>query len=391
MACDIADSTFTCISHEAENCHRPSFLYSSRLHTNLMSSLLPAPNNKTILITGVNGYIASNLAYYFLTSGYFIRGAVRSSTKKAFVLNSSAFKPFASRIQIFIVPHITVEDAFKEAVKGIFAIFHLATPINFWSGTAKEVVNPAVNGTLGILNAAHKHAGPELQVFVYMSSLVTVLDPSNSPPHHYTSESWNTSAENAISSLANDERAPFGVLYSASKILAEKTVFNFSEDMKPRFRIVSLIPGVVIGPPVLFPEKVQDINGTIKPIWEVLSGENRGLPRIIGTGFWVDVRDLVGICCALIESSKKPEIDRKRVIVVAGKGNLSVAARVLWEKYSERLGHLQVSERDGDVEVGGEMTFDVKDAEGLLGRTWMSYEKSVLDTAEALENYVDLT
>ena len=136
---------------------------------------------------------------------------------------------------------------------------------------------------------------------------------------------------------------------------------------------------------------MQDINGTIKPIWEVLSGENRGLPRIIGTGFWVDVRDLVAICCALMESSKKPEIDRKRLIVVAGKEDPSVAARVLLEKYSKRLRHLQVSERDGDVEVGGVMTFDVKDAEGLLGRTWMSYEKSVLDTAEALENYLDLT
>ena len=150
---------------------------------------------------------------------------------------------------------------------------------------------------------------------------------------------------------------------------------------------MSVIPGVVIGPPVLFPEKVEDINGTIKPIWEVVSGKNKRLPRKVGTGMFVDVRDLVGVCAGLAVVGGM-ELDGKRVIVVAGKGDPLAMVKALWEKYPKRLGHLDCIVRDGVVEEEAVPTFDTRDAKKLLGKGWTGYERSVRDTAESLERYL---
>ena len=269
-------------------------------------------------------------------------------------------------------------------------------PSIFWTGKKGDVFQPAVQGTLALLEAAYKYAADSLQMFVYMSSLVTLLNPSHPPSHHYTSLSWNDSATCSVSALADDASAPFCDLYPASKVLAERAVFSFRKRVKPSFGIASVIPGVVIGPPVLFPERAGDVNGTIKPVWEVLSGENRGVPRVVGSrsGAFVDVRDLVGVCAGLLgfEGVGMGEVDGKRVIIVAGKADTAVMGRALVGKYPERLGHLKSVLEDGRGEVEGQgSTFDTDDAEKALGRPWTTYEKSVLDTAEAFERYLGKT
>lgn len=173
-------------------------------------------------------------------------------------------------------------------------------------------------------------------------------------------------------------------------------MFDFRESSKPGFCIVSVVPGCVIGPPVLLPERVEDVNGTIKPIWEVLSAENKGMPRKVGSGLFVDVRDLAEICGGLVETrlvvidDRKEGWDGKRVIVVVGRGQPLIMARTLFKKYLERLKHLEVllKERGKEDDEGGP-TFDTQDAEMALGKPWITYEKSILDTAEALEKYLD--
>jgi nucleoside-diphosphate-sugar epimerase len=351
-----------------------------------MAAQLPAPNNRKILITGMNGYIASNLAFYFLTCGYCIGCTVRSAAKSHLILSSPAFTPFISRITVHVIADITHEEAFNEAVKGTYAIFHLATPINFWSSTKKEVVDPAVKGTLDLLEAAQKHAGSQLKTLIYMSSLAALLESENSGSHHYIVESWNTTAELAVSGLSHDEEAPFGILYPASKIFAERVVLNYHDTLNPAFRLLSVVPAMVIGPPILFPERVEDINGTIKPIWEALSGECTGMPRKVGSGMFVNVRDLVEFCGGLTEREERV---RKRFVIVGGKAQPILMVRALFGRYPERLGHLKIlldGDVDGTKDVGP--TFDTEEVEVILGRPWIGYEKSVLDTAEVLARYL---
>lgn len=85
---------------------------------------LPESKNQTLLITGINGYIASVLGHLLLTKGYNIRGTARKaeSTKP---LIDGVYQDFKERVEIFEVPDMTVPGAFDEAVKGILNSFFL--------------------------------------------------------------------------------------------------------------------------------------------------------------------------------------------------------------------------------------------------------------------------
>ena len=298
-----------------------------------MAARSPSLNHRKILLTRLNGYKASNLAFHFLELGYVIVGTVRTSSASNTISSSPAFAPFIPRLLILVVPTITHDGSFNEAVKAVYAIFHLATPINFFNESTKDVLDPAVKGTVRLLEAAHTHAGSQLETFVYMSSFAALLDPDNTAYHHYTRESWNNSAEVAATKLLEDEEDPFSTLYLASKVLAEHAAFRFQNDVRPSFRIMSVVPAMVTGPPVLFPENAADLSGTIKPIWEVLSGACE-LPRKVGSGMFVDVRDLVEICRALI--IRGGEGGRGRLIVVGGRAERRTMIMALRERFPKR-------------------------------------------------------
>jgi GDP-D-mannose dehydratase len=74
-------------------------------------------NGKTVLITGINGYIAGVLGQLLLTKGYSLRGTTRRAASVEPLLNG-AYAPYKNRIEIFEVPDMTKPGAFDEAVKG---------------------------------------------------------------------------------------------------------------------------------------------------------------------------------------------------------------------------------------------------------------------------------
>lgn len=78
---------------------------------------LPPSNGKILLITGINGYIASVLGHLVLTKGYHLRGTSRSKSSAEALVNG-AYAPYKERVEIFEVPDITVSGAFDEAAKG---------------------------------------------------------------------------------------------------------------------------------------------------------------------------------------------------------------------------------------------------------------------------------
>lgn len=82
---------------------------------------LPNSNGKTVLVTGINGYIASVLGLNLLHKGYHLRGTTRrlSSTDP---LLKGPYAPFSDRIKIYEVPDMTIDGAFDEAAKGIYLL-----------------------------------------------------------------------------------------------------------------------------------------------------------------------------------------------------------------------------------------------------------------------------
>ena len=89
---------------------------------------LPPSNGKTLLITGINGYIGSVTGLQVLAKGYNLRGTSRSKSSVQSLLNG-AYAPYKDRVEIFEIPDITVSGAFDEAAKGTVNSFSInSTP-----------------------------------------------------------------------------------------------------------------------------------------------------------------------------------------------------------------------------------------------------------------------
>ena len=82
-----------------------------------------------VLVTGANGYLATWVVKKYLEAGYSVRGTVRSLSKSAFL--NDIFGHYGDRFELVVVEDITKDGAFDEAVKGVDAIAHTASPVHF--------------------------------------------------------------------------------------------------------------------------------------------------------------------------------------------------------------------------------------------------------------------
>jgi nucleoside-diphosphate-sugar epimerase len=92
------------------------------IEANISKMAIPASNGKTILITGINGYIASVLGLHLLQKGYSLRGTSRR-TATVEPLLKGAYAAYQDRVKIYEVPDMTVAGAFDEAAKRITSPF----------------------------------------------------------------------------------------------------------------------------------------------------------------------------------------------------------------------------------------------------------------------------
>lgn len=119
----------------------------------ILSSLAFMPSissNDKILVTGANGYVALWIIKASLEKGYSIRAAVRAESKGDHL--KELFKDHGSKLELAIVPDMTMassaahevlnahyppsdlisqDGAWDEAVKGVHAVVHTATPVDF--------------------------------------------------------------------------------------------------------------------------------------------------------------------------------------------------------------------------------------------------------------------
>jgi len=100
-----------------------------------------------VLVTGTNGYLAVWTVKKYLEAGYSVRGTVRSLSKSAFL--EEQFGEYGEHLEL-VVEDITKDNAFEEAVKGVDAITHTASPFHYnaidLDGTSDSNRNTCVIG-----------------------------------------------------------------------------------------------------------------------------------------------------------------------------------------------------------------------------------------------------
>ncbi|EJF56380.1 NAD(P)-binding protein [Dichomitus squalens LYAD-421 SS1] len=241
-----------------------------------------------ILVTGANGYLGVWVSKLLLERGYLVRGVVRTKEKgNAFVkIFEEKLPTHVKNIEYVLVPDISAEHAFDDAVKGVTGIVHIASPLTNLVQDVDFLIRPAVEGTLGVLKSALAH-GTDLKRVVITSSVRAVVQ---AEARTYTEDNWAEDAVKIVEEKKNEANGMY--IYGASKVLAEKAAWNFYEKHKSEivWDIVTIPLAWVIGPTVEDPPSLENIPSTAglfylmlvsNPMWDAMnaSGINYVDPR----------------------------------------------------------------------------------------------------------------
>lgn len=85
----------------------------------LSASDLTIPTGSLVLVTGASGFIATHIVEQLLLAGYHVRGTVRDEKKVAWTTELFKKRHGAGKFSAVIVPDMSIEGAFDEAMKGM--------------------------------------------------------------------------------------------------------------------------------------------------------------------------------------------------------------------------------------------------------------------------------
>ena len=136
------------------------------------------------------------------------------------------------------------------------------------------------------------------------------------------------------------------------------------------------------------------MNETLKPIWIVFSGQSPTgtVPQAIGSASYIDIRDTAAMHVWAAEHPT--EANGQRYLLVNGRGTPQAAADILRKAYPNRK-EILVGEPGSDYEEGwgwpkDGQSFNGEKSKKALGRDFIKYDQSVLDTAKVFERYVKM-
>eukprot|EP00914_Ancora_sagittata_P013490 GHVO01026547.1.p1 GENE.GHVO01026547.1~~GHVO01026547.1.p1 ORF type:complete len:397 (+),score=40.31 GHVO01026547.1:111-1193(+) len=193
-----------------------------------------------VLVTGASGYIATHVVQQLLKAGYSVRGTVRSLVNEQKVKPLKELCPDAAHPLELVEADLNDPECWDKAVEGCSHVMHTASP--FPSSTPKdpekEIIRPAVDGALNVLQACAKH---QVKRVVLTSSIAAVsggLGDPDKPDHVFSEVDWTNSDQAGIDS------------YVKSKTLAERAAWDFVEKLsdEERFELATINPGYVVGP-----------------------------------------------------------------------------------------------------------------------------------------------
>lgn len=334
-----------------------------------------------VLLTGGSGFIAAHVLELLLKRGHSVVTTVRSQSKADKI--KAAHPNAGKNLDFAIVEDIAKEGAFDQAVKSdqpFEAVIHTASPFHFnVTDVQKELLDPAVIGTTGILRSV-KRSAPSVKRIVITSSFASIVNPFKglNAGHTYSEADWNPiNNEQALENPGNG--------YRASKTFAEKAAWDFLEKEKPNFSIATICPPLVFGPIVHYLNSLDALNTSNERLRDFIQGKLKdssddpmGAPII-----WVDVRD---VALAHVNAIEKEDAANKRFFTVQGTFSNQLIVDAIRKNFPEYKNELPPeSWKGGGLPTSGYHGVDNTRATKLIGGKWRILEESVVDTVKSLQ------
>ncbi len=243
---------------------------------------------RTILVTGITGFIAKRIAHDLLAQGDHVRGTLRSARRADEV--RAALSPLGEDALTrlgFTEADLTSDKGWAGAMSGIDAVIHTASPFPLSPPKDESsLIKPAVEGTRRVLTAAQA-AG--VRRVVLTSSMEAMAHGATSDP--ITEADWS------------DAESPTCAPYTRSKTLAERAAWDFVA-VHPEMQLTVINPGMVCGTPV-----DRNTGSSVLAIEQLMSGKFPMLPD-----FDMPVVDLEDVSAMHVRALDRPETIGKRYI-----------------------------------------------------------------------------
>ena len=335
---------------------------------------------KTVLLTGVSGYIGLHCAKELLNAGYNVRGSIRNHTKGQEVRDTLAAASVDTQNLTLVELDLTSDRGWDEAAADCDFVMHVASPFVLANPKQpKDLISPAIDGTLRALRAAKK-AG--VQRLVLTSSIFSMMGSMKTGT--FSPSDWT------------DVDAPDINTYTKSKTLAEKAAWDFineqSDDAPMELTVIA--PGGVFGPPL-----GRNITGqSMSMLVQMLGGK---MPMVPNTAFpMVDVRDVAKLH---VQALALPKTAGKRIIAASSEphGFQSAAQFLKDEGYKGPSTRIApnfllrlLANFDREVKgmlgiLGMHLGSDNSQTRDLFNWTPITFKQSVLETAAAVKAIQD--
>ena len=265
---------------------------------------------KTVLLTGITGFIAKRIARDLLEAGYASKGSLRSLKREEEVRSAVTTPETADRLSL-VELDLTSDAGWAEAMAGVDALLHTASPFPLARPKDEnDIIGPAVDGTLRALKAAQAAAVTRV---VLTSSVVAIMYVDRPKGHAYGPEDWTDTAH------------PTATAYIKSKTLAEQAAWDFVKT-HPEMELTAINPGLVLGAPL-----DQNYGSSLAVVERILSGSDPAVPDI---GF--PVVDVADVSRLHVEALAQPASVGKRVVAAGEYMTMPQMAKLLAEAYPKK-------------------------------------------------------
>jgi nucleoside-diphosphate-sugar epimerase len=199
-----------------------------------------------VAVTGANGFLGSHVVDQLLSAKIKTRAIVRSPASASTLVEKYADQVQQGLLELAYVADITADaNVYDAAFVNITGLIHTASPIFQLGGSTQDrearYLKPAISGAINAVEAAHRSS---TITKVVLTSSVAAATPPGGIGEIKSDFFPSTTYEEAAK--FDDDRAT----YAASKVLAEKAVWNFMQEKKPKFTLTSLLVGLILGPSI---------------------------------------------------------------------------------------------------------------------------------------------
>jgi len=335
---------------------------------------------KTVLLTGITGFIAKHIAVDLLNAGYAVRGSMRSM-KRVQEVNAAIAKgledPSSLTRLSFCELDLTKDTGWSDAMRGMDAVLHTASPFPLVQPKdEEELIGPAVEGTLRAMKAAKS---ADVKRVILTSSTVAITGaPLKDGQTTYSEENWT------------DPNLPGTSAYAKSKTLAEKAAWDFVKSEAPEIKLTTVNPGFVLGAPL-----DAEYSTSLAVIERLLKGKDPMVPRLAFAS--VHVKDIAALHLAALQNDTTAGQRIMGVeselwfedIAKALKGahpNRKIPTRVAPDILMKLLGLLDPAIKGITPQLGKPQPTDNSRAITLLGRPLKSAKAAAVEASDYLVN-----